>query len=239
MPVRREPSPGTESGWSGIRSKCTLCGTCVEACPADARELVGRSMSIEEVIEEIEKDRLYFDESGGGATFSGGEPMLQPDFLVALLRSCRERGIRTAVDTAGHVRTDIASRVTELADLVLFDLKHLDPDRHREVTGVSNSLIIRNLRQLVRSGARVVVRIPLVAGFNDGEQNIAESIAWLRSLDPVPEVNLLPFHRAARDKHGRFGMPYRVIEDRELSELEIEAICERFLSAGISAKIGG
>jgi pyruvate formate lyase activating enzyme len=219
--------------------QCTLCGTCVEACPADARELVGRSLSIGEVMEEIERDRLYFDESGGGVTFSGGEPLLQPDFLTGLLQSCRERGVRTAVDTAGHVRADIIARIAMLADLVLLDLKHLDPERHREATGVSNTLIMSNLRRVVQSGARVVVRIPMVAGFNDGEENISETITFLRTLDPVPEVNLLPFHRAARDKHRRFGMPYRASENRELSQLEIEAICERFLSAGITAKIGG
>jgi pyruvate formate lyase activating enzyme len=219
--------------------KCTLCGTCIEACPADARELVGRSMSVEEVLAEVEKDRLYFDESGGGVTFSGGEPLIQADFLGESLEACRNMGIRTAVDTAGHIRTETLAGVGARSDLILFDLKHMDSEQHRVATGVSNKLILRNLRLLAQAPTPIIVRVPLVAGFNDGEQNIGETIACLLSLDRVPEVNLLPFHRAARDKHRRFGVPYRMAEEREHTRLEVEAICERFLSAGVSAKVGG
>ena len=218
---------------------CTLCGSCIEACPADARELVGRSMSVEEVLAEVEKDRLYFDESGGGVTFSGGEPLIQADFLSESLTACRSAGIRTAVDTAGHVRTETLTRVGALSDLILFDLKHADSEQHRAATGVSNELILHNLRVLTQTPIPVIVRMPLVLGFNDGEQNIGEAIAFLLSLNRVPEVNLLPFHRAARDKYLRFGIPYRMAEEREQSRLEIEAICERFLSAGICARVGG
>jgi pyruvate formate lyase activating enzyme len=187
------------------RNRCTSCGSCVEACPADARELVGRDLDVGEVVDMLEKDRVFFDASGGGVTFSGGEPLAQPEFLRGCLRECRRRGLHTTVDTCGLVPRETLLEVAELADLVLYDLKHMDPGRHRAQTGAGNRIILDNLCALSESGEEVWVRIPLIPGFNDDPANIEATGAFLESLPRPHRVFVLPYHDIADGKRARMG----------------------------------
>ncbi len=139
---------------------CRQCGTCVEACPADAREMTGRSVTVDQLLAEIEKDIPFFDQSGGGVTFSGGEPLLQADFLVNILTVCSERGIHLAMDTTGHADTETVLSVAGQTDLFLFDLKHMDPEIHRQYTGVSNRKILSNLEALAGTAVGSLFAFP-------------------------------------------------------------------------------
>ncbi len=230
--------------WEGGRvatdtARCEVCGACADACPAEAREVVGRRMRVKQVLEAVERDRPFFDESGGGVTLSGGEPLAQPEFASALLLACRQRGLHTVLDTSGHAPNEVAVTVAGLADLVLFDLKHPDDERHREGTGVGNALILQNLRSLLGAGAQVLVRIPLVPGYNDGAAEVGRMAALIGALEPVPRVELLPFHAAAEEKHRRFGMPYRHAGARRQEGAVLDACRERFARAGVTAFVGG
>jgi len=181
--------------------KCDLCARCASVCPAGAIEIVGRRVGAAEVIAEIERDRVFYEESGGGVTFSGGEPLAQVDFLAELLDACRARAIHTTVDTCGYAPPEAASMVANSADLFLFDLKIMDEKKHDAVTGQPNGVILENLGRLVRLGQKVVIRLPLIAGVNDDAANIRETAAFLRGLGALTEVSLLPYHALGRDKH--------------------------------------
>ncbi len=196
-------------------------------------------MGVTEVLREIERDLPFFDESGGGVTVSGGEPLAQPDFTKALLSACRDRDLHTVLDTSGYAPTEVAIAVGGLADLVLFDLKHPDGRRHREGTGVGNALILRNLRLLLAAGVDVLVRIPLVPGYNDGVDELQQAAALIATLEPVPRVELLPFHSAAEEKHRRFGMRYRHAGARSQEGAALDACRDHFAQVGVTTIIGG
>jgi len=218
---------------------CAACGACAEACPAEARELIGRRMTVADVLREVERDRPFFDQSGGGVTISGGEPLAQPDFTRALLAACRERDLHTVLDTSGHAPPEVAVMLAGLADLVLFDLKHPDDERHRAGTGVGNALILDNLRCMLAAGVDVLVRIPLVPGYNDGVADLERAAALVAALEPVPPVELLAFHPAAEEKHRRFGLPYRHVGARTQGPAALDACRDSFTRAGVTAIVGG
>ena len=169
------------------RQKCTRCQTCVTTCYSGAREFPGHEMTVREVMADIEREIPFYDESDGGATFSGGEPLMQPTFLSALLKACRAQEIHTVVDTSGFANWKVFEQICEDVDLFLYDLKHMDSIRHREVTGVPNDVILENLRRLSAAGARCIVRIPLIPGINDDEKNLVESGKFLASLSAYPK----------------------------------------------------
>jgi len=185
------------------RSACTRCGSCVEACPADARELAGRDWPVDELVDVLERDRVFFDTSGGGVTFSGGEPLAQSEFLIDCLRECHRRKLHTTVDTCGLAPREALLEVAKLADLVLYDLKHMDPVRHRSGTGADNRLILDNLYALSESGAQLWIRVPLVPGFNDDPANIETTGAFLQGLPRPHPVFVLPYHSIAEGKRSR------------------------------------
>jgi len=187
------------------RALCTGCGLCVEACPADARELAGREYEVGELVDMVERDRVFFDSSGGGVTFSGGEPLAQPEFLTACLSECRNRGLHTTVDTCGLATRETVLEVARLADLVLYDLKHMDPDRHLEHTGAGNHAILDNLRTLSETDVEAWIRVPLIPGFNDDPANIGTTGAFLEALPRRHRVFVLPYHRTAAAKFSRLG----------------------------------
>lgn len=196
----------TDNGVDRDVSLCTGCGLCAEVCLSGAMERVGRRISSGELIAEIERDIPFFDESGGGVTFSGGEPLAQPKFLSEMLDLCVERDIHRTVDTCGFANQKILSSIAGKTDLFLFDIKIIDPELHRKVTGQSNGRILQNLRWLSDSGYRVEVRIPIIPAMTDGRDNIDAAGALLSSLSNLPTVRLLPFHRTALEKYKRFGM---------------------------------
>ncbi len=186
-------------------SRCRRCGLCAEACPTGARQLVGRVVGVPDVLEAIERDRPFYDESGGGVTFSGGEPLYQPRFLAACLAEARRRGIRTAVDTSGFASQAVVRAVAPLTDLFLYDVKVLDPVRHLQYTGVPLEPILRNLRALDAAGAQIWLRVPLVPGYNDDPANLEALGLLAASLRNVRRVHLLPYHQLGADKFERLG----------------------------------
>ena len=189
--------------------ECILCGTCAAACPVEARQIVGRSVTVDELTAEVLRDRLFFDDSGGGVTFSGGEPLSQPDFLAAALDACRAEGLRTAVDTSGFCRREDLLRIAPRADLFLFDLKHMDAARHQELTGVSNRRILENLAALAErpetSRGAIRIRVPVLPGLNDDRANLEATARFAASLPGVRHVDLLPYHAHGLHKRERLG----------------------------------
>jgi len=165
-------------------------------------------MTVEDVLLEVEKDRVFYDQSGGGVTFSGGEPLYQHQFLHALLSASKRKNLHTTVDTTGYTSPEILERLRDFVDLFLYDLKTLDDDCHREFTGVSNRLILENLERLIQWGRRVIVRIPLIPGVNDDSVSIRNMGAFVRDLGAVSEIHLLPYHTTGSEKYRRLGMEY-------------------------------
>jgi len=229
----------TASGVVTDLSKCIRCGACAEACPAGARELIGREMSVDEVVEEIKKDILFYDQSGGGVTFSGGEPLMQPAFLLGLLDACGELDIHRTVDTAGYADADLILKVADRTDLFLYDLKHMDSELHRRYTGVPNEQILSNLELLAAHGARIHIRIPVIPGINSDDENIERTGSFVSSLPGVHEISLLPYHSAAEGKYGRLDMDYCLRNVMPPSELAVETVAKRLERFGFQVKTGG
>jgi pyruvate formate lyase activating enzyme len=221
------------------RKACDLCGKCAEACLYDAMQIVGREMSVEEVLSEVEKDKIFYDQSGGGVTLSGGDPLVQTEFAEALLDACRSRGISAAVDTAGFSRNGVLDRVAAKADLILYDLKCMDDARHKELTGVSNVPIIENLKRLAAGRTEVWVRIPLVAGFNDDDENARRTIALLKSLKTIKRVGLMPYHSGGLEKARRIGQESHFRKFETPSEERMAAVEAAFREAGFEVRRGG
>lgn len=233
-------SPGPENGPVVVnRAKCDLCGKCAETCVSEALEIVGRRVTVADLADEAVRDRLFFDQSGGGVTLSGGEPLAQPAFAIALLEELRARGIRTALDTSGLANGDVLLRASAAADLILYDLKIMDDAAHRRWTGVSNALIFDNLRHLSALGTPVWIRIPLMAGVNDGDENIAASIAFLKTLPAVRRVDLLKYHKGGQEKYKNLDQmsAFRIFEPP--SEDRMETIRRAFAEAGFNVSLGG
>lgn len=202
----------TADGLTWDRQACIRCGDCAEACLTGAREMAGQTMTVDAVLAEVERDRLFYEESGGGVTFSGGEPLLQGHFLLALLRACREHELHTALDTSGFAAWELFQQALPYTNLVLYDLKHTDPARHRQVTGVPLEPILRNLRRLAESGVPLWLRVPLVPGINDDEANLHRLGALAAGLPNLQRVSLLAYHPTAAGKYTRLGRPYRLPE---------------------------
>jgi len=194
------------------RLKCDLGGACVQICPVNALEIVGRTMSVEEVMDEVEKDAIFYDQSGGGVTFSGGEPLAQPEFLSSLLLACRERGFHTTLDTSGHTPPETFRNLAPLVDLFLYDLKLMDRDRHFEFTGVVNDHVLENLTWLAGEDTPVILRFPPVPGFNDDEDNLRSMGEFLRSTGRIDRIDILPYHVIGAGKYVRLERDYVLSE---------------------------
>jgi len=219
--------------------RCTLCGSCIDACGTEARDLVGRNVTAAEVMDEILKDRVFYEESGGGATFSGGEPLAQPEFLEELLRACRKAGVHTVVDTSGFAEREVAERIGELADMFLFDLKAVDDDDHLRLTGSSNKQILENLNTLSRKGCGIVIRVPLVPGLNDGEDALRRVGVFAASLQRIHRIDILPYERVGIEKYARMNLTYRlpdVLTPDAAAAANAAGILEGF---GLDVTVGG
>lgn len=240
--VRSCPSgldPRKDAG-SSLCATCGSFGVCAAACPAEALQLVGRRMSVEEVMAEIREDLPFYDESGGGATFTGGEPLMQGPFLLELLRSCKAEGIHTALDTSGYAARELVLEAGMLADLVLFDLKHADDARHRSATGVSCTPILENLAALAASGAAIALRVPLIPGINDTVRDLEAAAKVAASCgSAIRKVHILPYHNAAKGKYALRGQAYAMGDVLPPSDEAARAAAAVFERAGMSATIGG
>ncbi len=220
------------------KEKCLLCGKCIEKCPALSREMIGEKLTIEEVIKEIEKDLVFYEESGGGVTFSGGEPLGQSGFLEGLLNGCREKKIHTAVDTSGYISWEILNKISPKVDLFLYDLKIMDSKKHQEYTGVSNEIILENLKKLSSVHHNIFVRFPVIPGINDDDQNIKETGEFLSSLK-ITQVNLLPYHYIGIDKYRRLERTYKLATTPPPSEGKLSEISATLSKFNLNVKLRG
>jgi len=227
---------GVEGAIEIDRGLCRACGLCVEACPSDARVISGRTMSIDEVVETVKKDELFYRNSGGGMTASGGEPIYQPEFLKQLLRECQRYGIHTTLDTCGYVKWEVMAEVLNYVDLVYYDLKHMDTVRHREFTGVGNELILDNARRISQSGKPIVMRIPMIPGCNDSKENIRATAEFVSQMN-VERVDILPFHQMGSNKYKRLGRVYQLDEASPHSDEEIQAFKDTLQSYGLAVSV--
>ena len=215
-------------------SLCRDCGACVEVCPAKARVMSGKEMTVEEVMKIVRKDMLFYSNSDGGVTFGGGEPASSGEFLVALLEASQSAGIHTCVDTSGHCSPEQFKKIMAHTELFLFDCKHMDPEQHKRLTGVDNSLILANLRTALSSRIPVRIRIPLMPGLNDTEENINAMAAFLREFG-VKEVDVLPCHAFGRNKYAALRVEVPAMQAYEPAQLS--SALERFARAGLKANI--
>ena len=220
-----------------VSDACTRCGTCVDLCGAEARSVSGREMTAGEIIKEIERDLVFFDDSNGGVTFTGGEPFGQPVLLEALLNECRARRIHSAIETCGVAPREVVMRIGALADLILYDIKIVDAARHRKYTGAGNRNILGNLEALVAAGRRVVVRMPVIPGVNDSSQDIRAACDYLAGL-AVERVEFLPYHPTGTEKYRRLGREYFLEGTRSPDADEMAEIEARMLGAVIALKKG-
>jgi pyruvate formate lyase activating enzyme len=268
-PESMKPQP--ERGY--LQSRCSLCGTCVQACPAEALTLhgeslardvglcrncftcadvcpneavhvYGRKMSVEEVVAEISRDEVFFFHSGGGVTLSGGECLQQIDFVLAILTECRHRGINTAIETSFFASWPDIERVLPLLDILFIDLKHPDPSKHVEITGVDNTLLLENLRRLDESSfsGDVTLRIPLIPGINDSDSTLQEMLAIAATLDKLQEIEILPYHRLGVSTYERLEQNYLLrhvrLPAREYIEERVEFLGRQKM-VDVPIRVGG
>ena len=220
-------------------TRCTLCGECVDTCTANAREIIGRQVSVNEVLAEIEKDIIFYDQSGGGATFSGGEPLMQADFLCALLLMCRARDIHTAVDTSCYAQPQIIDTLAAHVDLFLCDLKHMDSRSHEHSTGVGNELLLDNMRRIALLGRDIILRVPIIPGFNDDEHNLEATGRFAASLGAVSRIDILPYNSGGLEKSARLARNYELQEAVPPTDERLKTVAERLQSFGFMVVIGG
>jgi len=219
-------------------SLCLRWGECVDACSSQARELAGRWMTLSEVEAEVVKDEVFFEESGGGVTISGGEPLMQAAFVEQLLGACRARGIHTVLDTCGFADPSVVRRVSKQVDLFLYDLKLMDCEKHQRFTGVKNDLVLENLKTLAEIGSQVIVRIPVIPGVNDEAADIAAVSAFLRRVG-LQRIDLLPYHRIGSDKYNRLHLRYQVEDITPPTAEHMATTAERLSQDGFSVHVGG
>jgi pyruvate formate lyase activating enzyme len=205
----------------------------------ESNETVGRQISVDELFEEIKKDAVYYDESGGGVTFSGGEPLMQPEFLLSILKLCNDANIHTTLDTTGYCTPEIMQSVFKYVDLFLYDLKIIEDKLHQKYTGLSNSLILDNLKFLQSKKKNIIVRYPVIPAVTDTENNINKIIEFLNVNNSIHEINILPFHRIANHKYVRFQIENKMNKTKEPTKAKIKNIKNRFESAGFTVSVGG
>jgi len=218
------------------REKCNLCFECVEVCPADALTKVGEYMTVEQVIEEVEKDEIFYYRSGGGVTISGGEPLLQAPFVTKVLKVCKEKGLHTALDTCGYAPWPLMEEVLEYVDLVLFDIKHMDAKAHEEATGVNNALSLENLYKIA-DRKTVWLRIPLIPGYNDSEENLKKISALGREIG-AERVSILPFNKFGDGKYENLGRKILLPEVKPPSKERLHEIQQSIESFGLHVTLG-
>jgi pyruvate formate lyase activating enzyme len=237
----------TEDKHIYYRDLCQTCGECVEVCYANAIELTGKRMTVKEVVDEVLRDRSFYETSKGGVTLSGGDPLVQGDFSLQILQMSKGEGLHTAIETAANCRWNHLAPLLEFTDLVMMDLKHMDDEKHRQATGVSNKNILSNARSLIEAGKPVIFRTPVVPGVNDAPADISAIAAFVGELvdlwqagsyDPscTPALELLPFHRLAGNKYASLGLDYRVRDLQSPSKDHMDELVALAGTYGINVK---
>lgn len=220
-------------------SLCKCCGLCAEACPSGALEMIGREVTPNEVIDEVMKDFVFYQQSGGGVTFSGGEPLMQPEFLKESLILAKNYSLHTVVDTSGYAPFDLFLPILPLVDLFLYDLKIIDAEKHKRFTGRDNKLILKNLKKLIAITENIIIRIPIIPSINDDEKNLNQMIEFIASLGPIKAIELLPYHTLGKDKYQRMGRNYQLADLKIPSSEEMGRIADHFKQNNLSVLIGG
>lgn len=220
------------------RSRCTVCGECARVCGAQAKEIVGKEHSVEEVMAEVMKDRIFYDQSKGGVTFSGGEPLMQPRFLKELLVQSKDEGLETVVDTSGFAPWKVFEDIIPYTDLFLYDVKVMDDAKHQKYVGASNKLVLANLEKLAAAGSKIRARIPIIPGVNDDTRNLLETGKFLVKHG-IKDVNVLPYHNMGADKYTRLGKEYLLPDLKAPTEEMMEKVVETLASLGLNVKTGG
>ncbi len=201
---------------------------------------VGEDRTAGEIIEEVERDRVYYRRSGGGGlTLSGGECLMQADFSEALLALAKEKGISTAIETTGFAKPEVIKRLLPYVDTVLMDIKHINGEKHREFTQQDNSLILQNAKMIAQEAKQLIIRVPVVPTFNDTEEEIREIASFARTLEGVKELHLLPYHRIGSDKYAGLGRKYKMEHIRPPEREKMEKLLSVVNKCGLSGKIGG
>lgn len=239
-----------------LEQRCIACGSCfaicepgedpasrpeacVDVCPTGARQMLGRDVEVEELLEEVLHDRAFFDQSGGGVTLSGGEPLLQPGFVVKVLIALKRRGVHTALDTCGLGRREDLLTAAALADVVLFDLKHMDDAQHRVWTGAGNAAILANLTALGQMHGQIWIRVPVIPGVNDDLQNMEATARFVAGIPGVRRLDLLPYHSTGAAKFRRLGKEYVLEQVQPPTPEHMASLVQLFQAHGITASVGG
>ena len=219
------------------RWKCVACGNCARECLAQAINISGEAMSVEKLWKTIRKDIVYYEESGGGVTCSGGELLMQPDFVAELFKKCRGNGVHTCADTSGFGALEAMDKVLEYTDLVYFDLKHLDPVRHNELTGVPLEPVLRNLKTVAARSIPLVMRVPLIPEHNDARDNLEAMARLVKETAPASVVHIMPYHRYGESKYGSVGMEYKLQGLRENTQEDLSRARKIFEAEGLSVEV--
>jgi pyruvate formate lyase activating enzyme len=219
--------------------QCVRCFKCVEVCPATARRKMGEWYTVDRLVAQVLRDRVYYETSGGGVTASGGEAMIWAEFIAAFFKSLKHEGIHTALDTSAVVGGDKLDAVLSSTDLALVDLKIMDPERHRAVIGVELAPILDHIRQIDASNTTMFIRVPVVPGFTDDPANVAAIAQFARSLKNLQLIDLLPYHRMAEPKYRHLGKPYSLPDLKPPSPETMESIKQTIVSAGLKVAIAG
>ncbi len=217
---------------------CSGCGRCEAVCPAGARELCGRRYTVEELMTELRKDEIFFRD-GGGITFSGGEPLVQPEFLLEALKACGREGFHRAVDTCGFGDKKYILEAAKETNLFLYDIKHMDPVKHKEYTGVDNIIILENLAAISEAGAKINIRFPFMPGLNSDDENIHALGAFAAKLKGITAVNILPYHTVAKGKHSRWHMDYKLPDLLPPTAAQTRSAAVILEGYGLKVHIGG
>lgn len=234
----RRAITATEGGLVIDRELCDCCQVCSQVCPSLAMERLGREYSLDQLLAELDKDQVFYEQSGGGITLSGGEPLSQSEFALALLRACRQRGYHTAVDTCGFVPQAVLEAALPFTDLFLYDLKLLDEAAHQQWTQAPNAPILRNLSYLAGQGANIWLRVPLIPTVNDDPQQL-RAIGRLALELQLRQIYLLPYHKLAQSKYQRLGLNYRLPQLDDISQEQAEPLAQILREMGIEVHIGG
>jgi pyruvate formate lyase activating enzyme len=220
------------------RDKCVLCGACAEVCYAEALVMEGRRVTVEELMVELRKDVPFYENSGGGITLSGGEPTLQHEFALALLKQCKSEGLHTAVDTSGQTPWRVFKTLLPYIDIVLYDVKHIDERSHRTHTGSHNHRILENLQRLGESGTPIEIRMPVIPTINDDGEDIERTARLLAGIESITRIELLPYHKLGASKYARLDMKYRLAEMEPPTAQRMETLAGLIRSHGLKVHVG-
>jgi pyruvate formate lyase activating enzyme len=221
------------------RNICDACGECISCCPEDVLEIVGNHFNVDELVAEVMKDIVFYQVSGGGITFSGGEPLLQSEFVRDAVRGLKENGIHIVVDTAGNVPWENFAEVLPYTDLLLYDIKFVDGGKHKRFTGVENRLILANARRIAQHKIPMIVRLIILPGLNDSDQEIASRLEFIKELPNVDQVDLLPYHKLGLAKYERLGKVYEHSELSSPDEERMRSLSQIVFDRGFKVTIGG